>query len=296
MVVIPVLILVWGTNASRPGSQVEGCFDGCAISVPDPNPALRVISLNILHGFPTFHRLNQRLELIAQELIRLEPDIILLQEVPWTPKTGNAAGFLAGRVGMNYAYLGANGNKWTLLFEEGEAILSRYPLWDLEYIELQPRAGFFEHRVVLHATATTTLGDIDLFVTHLTNGEAEVNQAQSAALQAFVNPPRSHFAIIAGDFNAEPDSQQIQVLQSRWVDAFTLTDLAAGGNTCCIADLTKDSGTPNKRIDYIFLAPGMALPAVVGAERVFTQAYRIHDQWLWVSDHIGVMVDLGPAP
>jgi endonuclease/exonuclease/phosphatase family metal-dependent hydrolase len=78
----------------------------------------------MLHGFPTFHRLGERLELIVDEARRLDADVVLLQEVPWTPAMGGVAEALAARLAMNHVYLRANGNRGAILFEEGEAILS----------------------------------------------------------------------------------------------------------------------------------------------------------------------------
>jgi len=76
------------------------------------------------------------LDLIAQEIRRQDADIVCLQEVPWAPHIGSAAQYLAARTGLNHVYFRANGNRWTILFEEGEAILSRYPLRDVTFEEL----------------------------------------------------------------------------------------------------------------------------------------------------------------
>jgi len=84
----------------------------------------------MLHGFPGFELLDERLQTIADEINLIEPDIVLLQEVPWTLRRGNAAKHLAEQTEMNYAYLRANGNRWAIGFEEGEAILSLFPLLD----------------------------------------------------------------------------------------------------------------------------------------------------------------------
>jgi endonuclease/exonuclease/phosphatase family metal-dependent hydrolase len=106
---------------------------------------------------------------------------------------------------MNHASLRANGNRWTILFEEGEAILSRYPLQDVTCHELRPRAALFEHRVVLQATAVTPQGEVTLFCTHLTHGDPSVNRAQFAALKAYVNQADVGTSIVAGDLNATED-------------------------------------------------------------------------------------------
>lgn len=130
-VLVAAALAAWALNASRVGNQVEGCPKGCAVADERRDGPLRVMSLNMLHGFPRFDRLRERLDLIAEETLHQDADIVCLQEVPWAPHIGGAAQDLAERTGLNHVYFRANGNRWTILFEEGEAILSRYPLRDV---------------------------------------------------------------------------------------------------------------------------------------------------------------------
>ncbi len=255
---------------------------------------LRVMSLNMLHGFPRFEHLSERLEIIAEEIRRQDADIVCLQEVPWTLQTRSAARYLAERTGLNHLYLRANGNRWAILFEEGEAILSRYPLRDLVSAELRPRAGFFEHRVVLGATAATPHGDLRVFVTHLTNGAPEVNRAQAESLMAFVEATGDGPAIVAGDFNAAEDSPQIQALTGQWVDSYRALYPDDEGLTCCVDDLSSDPAEPlEERIDYIFLAPGVEhIARALSSQRVLAQPFRTADGWQWASDHIGLLTEI----
>jgi hypothetical protein len=67
---------------------------------------------------------------IAAEIHRLDADVVLLQETPWTRA-------------------------------------SRFPLEDPLFAVLQPRVGFFESRVALGATAATPWGAATFFVAHL---------------------------------------------------------------------------------------------------------------------------------
>ena len=292
--ILLVLGMIWLFNISRPGSRVEGCFEGCAAPQAKSSEDLRVVSLNMLHGFPKFKFLPERLEMIATEIIHLNADIVLLQEVPWTLKTGNAAQFLAEKTGMNYAYLRANGNRWTIFFEEGETILSRYPLQNLEFVQLRPKARIYENRVVLHATTVTPLGDIDLFVTHLTHTNSDLNYEQSQALVEFVNQFSGEHTLIAGDFNAEPDSPQIQNLSRDWSDSFQAQDLPDSKFTCCVEVFSPSSiERYDKRIDYIFTSRGLVFQDVI---RVFDQPIQFADGWLWPSDHAGWVAELRPVP
>ncbi len=290
-----LLIAVWVLNASRPGSRAEGCPEGCATLGPRSEGQLRILSLNILHGFPRFEHLDARLDLIAAEIRRLDPDVVCLQEVPW--HWGSAARNLADRTGLNYLYLRANGNRWTILFEEGEAILSRYPLRDASVTELQASAGPFEHRVALQATAVTPWGDLRVVSTHLTHGDPAVNEAQAASLIAFVAAGNMGApAVVAGDFNARDDSPQIQALQAAgWIDTYRTAYPNDPGHTCCTDDLTDPDQALDKRIDYIFLVPGDQDIGVADSRVVFDRPWPGGEGWLWVSDHAGLLTTLAGA-
>jgi hypothetical protein len=135
-----ILLLFAGVsyNASKPGQEIEGCPRGCASISPNQDNVLRVMSLNMLHGFPQFEAIQSRLDLIASEILRVEADIVCLQETPWSRQTASAAGYLSKMTALNYVYLRANGNRKVIFFEEGSAILSRYPLIGLTHKELEP--------------------------------------------------------------------------------------------------------------------------------------------------------------
>jgi endonuclease/exonuclease/phosphatase family metal-dependent hydrolase len=250
------------------------------------------MSLNVLHGFPRFEHLPERLDLVAAEIHSQDADIVLLQEVPWTLGLGSGARYLAKRTGMNHLYLRANGNRWAILFEEGEAILSRYPLKDVAVSELEPQAGLFEHRAVLRASAVTPMGTLPVYVTHLTNGSADINRGQASALQRFVSESGGGLALVAGDLNAVEWSPQIQSLAEEWIDVFRAANPDLEGYTCCVEDVAADSTELlEKRIDYVFLVPGSAA-SVVGSQRVLHQPFQTEEGWLWASDHAGVFAEI----
>jgi len=285
---------MWLFNVSRAGGAVEGYAEGCSKTSERQGSSLRVMSLNILHGFPRFRRLPERLDAIADEIRRQDVDIVCLQEVPWTLRLGNAAKYLSKRTGFNYLYLRANGNRWAILFEEGEAILSRYPLRDVVSTELEPRAGLFQHRVVLGATATTPWGDVRIFVTHLSHNNPQANYGQVLSLLDFVGASGENTAIIAGDFNAVEDSPQIKTITRQWVDTYRIAHPGDKGFTCCVDDLSAGPNEPlEKRIDYIFLAPGSGPSVEVkDVERILNRPISTPDGWLWASDHIGLLLTI----
>jgi endonuclease/exonuclease/phosphatase family metal-dependent hydrolase len=299
LLLLGLLLLGWVLNVSTVGTHVEGCLRGCAKTVERRDGPLRVLSLNILHGFPEFKQLSSRLDLIAAGIHAQDADVVALQEVPWTLGLGSAAEYLAERTGMNHVYVRANGNRKAILFEEGEAILSRYPLKDPDFAELKPKAGFFEHRLLLRAIVVTPWGDLPVFVTHLTHGDGKINRAQAATLMSLVAAADAGPAIVAGDLNATERSPQIEIVTQKWVDTFRVAQPDDEGFTCCIEDLTRGPGEPlEKRIDYLFLVPGPRQCArVLSSQRVFDQPYRLENGWQWVSDHVGLLsaIELGPC-
>ena len=290
-----LLLTAWTLSASRPGGRAKGCPTGCVTAAQRVEGPLRIISLNVLHGFPRFAHLSQRLDLIAAEIRRQDADIVCLQEVPWTLRLGSGAKYLADRTGLNYLFLRANGNRWAILFEEGEAILSRYPLRDSAVVELTPAPGPFEHRVALHATAVTPWGDLRVYATHLIAGNPGLNEGQAAALQSFVAATGSGPAVVAGDFNATDDSPQIQALAAVWIDTYCATNPTDPGLTCCIDNLAAQTDPLEERIDYLFLVPA-GRARVVSSRKVLDQPAWVGNAWQWASDHVGLLttIELGP--
>jgi endonuclease/exonuclease/phosphatase family metal-dependent hydrolase len=275
-----VVVGAWVLNASRPGRRAEGCPEGCASAEPRQEGPLRVLSFNVLHDCPHFRHLEARLAHIAAAIRELDPDVVCLQEVPW--HWGSAARRLGEATGLNYLYGRANGNRWAILFEEGEAILSRYPLRDADLVELQPQAGFFQRRVVLRATADTPWGPLRIFATHLTHDNPQANRGQAAWLTSFV---------VGGDFNATEDDPQIQALD--WVDTYRQVHPDEPGDTCCVDDLAPGPGQAlDKRIDFVFFVPGEGLARVVSSRRVLDEPFRTADGWLRPSDHVGVLSEI----
>ena len=70
LLAVSMVLVVWLLNVSRAGTGVRGCPQGCATAERRWEGPLRVMSLNMLHGFPRFDHLQDRLELTAQEIRR----------------------------------------------------------------------------------------------------------------------------------------------------------------------------------------------------------------------------------
>jgi len=236
-----------------------------------PPPEIRVATINLLHGFHSEEdaaTLVDRLALVAETLRQEEVDIVGVQEASITSYGGNVAQELARQLGFRYVYQRANPNvegateeendemARLIDFEEGSAILSRFPIIDREDIEL-PRPFPYEGRIALRATLTTLWGHIDVYVTHFTADRDETDNrlAQAQAMVEWITSnPRELPAFLMGDFNDLEDS----------------------------------------RIDYLFLVPGQTYAGEVMDARVFLDApFLMPDgSYLWASDHYGVLADI----
>lgn len=279
-----LLLVVWLGNVSTVG-EPEGCPVGCTSAAERTPGALRVMNLNVLHGFPTFAHLSERLDLVADEIIRRDADIVLLEEVPWALGIGSGSERLAKLTGLNHLALRANGNRFAIGFEEGSVILSRYPLVDAARIELEPSAGPFEHRIALAATADSDWGPIRVVVAHLSGADA-VNGSQAADLVDWV-AAQPQPVLIGGDFNAVPGSATYRGLP--WTDLYRSVHPDDPGFTCCGNELTAPPPAAlAARIDYLF---AIGLEAET-AEVVLAEPIAIGDGWLRASDHAGLFARL----
>src|SRR5262245_37988692 len=153
--------------------------DGAA---EESSALLRVVTFNLLHGGPssgwrgTGAHLEERLAMVTRELQALDPDVIGLQEASIARGRGNVAERLGTALGLHWAHASAtrrlSGLKWLdrlivwgINFEEGPAVLSRFPITSTEIIDLPRCRRFYEPRVLLHVTVQTPRGPLDVFST-----------------------------------------------------------------------------------------------------------------------------------
>lgn len=288
-----VAIALWILAASRPSLWPSGCERGCANAERSPGP-LRVLQLNMLHGFPRFAHLDARIDLIVDEIRRREADVVLLEEVPWTVDTGSVVSELARRTDMEHLFRRANGNRRAILFEEGDAILSRFPMRDVATTELPRGNHFFQHRIALAATLDTPWGPIRAVVAHLSGDSARSSAAQIEALRAFAGSP-GYSGIVGGDFNAREDSPALVALAQQWTDVLRAANPPDTGATCCVDNLTAPPNAElQERIDYLWITDAGS-SRIVEASRILVQPRRVDDGWLRASDHAGLfaVIDLG---
>jgi endonuclease/exonuclease/phosphatase family metal-dependent hydrolase len=227
---------------------------------------LRVATLNIWNRFGPW---DQRLPAIRAGVKALAPDLLALQEVlRLAPGDGDGldqAALLAAEAGYHVAFARAHDERWF-----GNAALSRWPIARSATFEL-PRCGTDERRTLLFAEVDSPFGRIPFFVTHLNwkFDEGHVREAQVREIVAHVDAlaPASASAfpaILCGDFNAEPEADEIRYLHgltslggSRRVyfqDAFAAAGDGSPGFTYARRNpFAAPLGEPDRRIDYVFV-------------------------------------------
>jgi endonuclease/exonuclease/phosphatase family metal-dependent hydrolase len=240
-----------------------------------------------------------RLALIRAELARLAPAVVGLQEVVRDERTGACqADEIAAGLGYEVAYTPAARLRDGTL---GNALLSASPIREHRTFAL-PTAPGVELRALLYARVETAEGEVPVFVTHLDwqpdHGAARLAQvrfvAARAAELAGPLPP-----LIVGDFNAEPDSDEIRFLRGLHVaegqsvyfaDAWVHGgDGSAGATFSGVNGYARRTRVPSRRIDYVFAGDGNR----VRAEPRHTElAFTTPRDEVWPSDHFGLVSDI----
>ncbi len=203
---------------------------------------LRVLTFNIYHGATMKGDFD--LDLIASVIKKLDPDLVALQEVDF--KTARAKKLdlvteLGYRTGMSPLFgkaMNYDGGEY------GEGILSKYSfkstrVHPLHYSEgHEPRAAL---EVEVELGNGTVISFIGTHLDHVKDPGDRIMQAKqiNELLEKIENP-----AILAGDLNALPGSDPIQILSRKWA----LSD-AEGLKP------TFPSSEPVRKIDYIMFAP-----------------------------------------
>jgi endonuclease/exonuclease/phosphatase family metal-dependent hydrolase len=179
---------------------------------------LRVLTYNIHHGEAMDKQFDYRR--LAQVIKDLAPDLVALQEVD--VGTERAAGVdqaaLLGKLcGMHHAFGQAMPHQGG---QYGDAVLSRFPIekvlvHPLPYqFEQEPRAAV---EVRIHPRG---IGPLTFLSTHLCHQKVENRLQQTQRLNWLFPKPEGSPIILAGDFNARPGSEPMQVLlDAGWIDA-----------------------------------------------------------------------------
>lgn len=209
---------------------------------------LRVLCYNIHYGQGMDGEYD--VERLAVVINRSKPDLVALQEVDvGVRRSGRVheARRLAELTGMAVRY-GPTQHYEGGLF--GNAVLTRLPILDvliqpLPYTESTPELVTYPRGAI----AVTVRGPDDrplrFISTHFQHNVPEDRVAEAKAINSlFADEDASIPTILAGDMNATPEAEPIQILLKRWSNA---SDDPASPSA--------PSPNPKSRIDYIFYRP-----------------------------------------
>ena len=270
--------------------------------------SISVLTLNLWHDAGPWEARQQR---IRAWLDRLDPDLIGFQEALRSESMDQVATLVEGR-GYHVAYVEASpfwrSEAPSLSF--GNAIASRWPI-RAEHVLKLPDRGDGETRAALTAIVDAPVGEIAITTTHLNwklhQGDTRCQQVVALAGHVLDHRPKDGFPpLVVGDFNAEPDSDEIRFMRGGHAiggrsvyfnDAFRVAgDPAQGpGHTWCNRNpYARTAFEPDKRIDYIFT--GYPLANGVGLLERCRVVCDDEEDGVWPTDHLGVYAELRSQP
>jgi endonuclease/exonuclease/phosphatase family metal-dependent hydrolase len=265
---------------------------------------LRVVTFNLLHGGPwsglvgNGADLNERFEIAVAQLAALRPDVVALQEASVGGGRGNVAERLGRALGFEWIHAPTTsqvfGIGWldqtitsAIRFNEGPAVLSRFPIVSSEIVALPRCANRLFPRVLLRVEVRTPHGPLDFYSTHTSRDDCQLRRV--AELVGARRGPLP--AIVAGDFNTRENADAYaELLGAGFVDAFRAVNPGAAGSTSLQRVYAAES-TVSRRIDFVFVVSGVNGAARVRESRVVLDIprRRADGTTLWPSDHYGVL-------
>jgi endonuclease/exonuclease/phosphatase family metal-dependent hydrolase len=245
-----------------------------------------------------------RQPVILDTIARVNADIVCLQEV-WETRDGESqAATIAGELGYVPAY--AAGLGLDIAPESlGNAILSRWPIENVEARALPAPPGLDELRVVLRAEIDGPRGPLEVFCTHLNwrLDQSAVRQMQVGAICEFIEETKEKRAfppILCGDFNADPGADEIRMLTGLaevpvpklvFLDAWQVAGGGGPGYTWSHDNpFTVLDPEPERRLDYVFV--GYPRDQHAGETVRCALAGNLPAQGLFPSDHYAVVTEV----
>ncbi len=272
-----------GGSGAAPGGGGSGGSSSAA--------TIRVMTINVWNAYFNNADVDQRTQMVADAITAFKPDFVAMQEVVQSSSIQNRAEVIAQATGYEWDY--EQSYEVPFLYQEGIALLSRWPIAWRDFVELPHKdlAGQVT-RLVLAAGILTPHGEVNVFATHMIVDPDQVMKAdQALAAWLFMSVfPSERPGFFAGDLNADPDTLAMQFLRGEASHQAETGDLIDAWSTVNPGEdgFTIPSDGPDRRIDYVYVVPGTApLPTVDACQLVFDTP----EQGVYASDHIGVMCD-----
>lgn len=263
----------------------------CASARASRTVKLKVMTVNLRHDSDDWKR---RFPLIADEIVRLDPDVIGLQEIEIADDQADALNDLIAKRGhAKYQIHQKRKSGFQGYFTgEGVGIMSRWKMTEKNHEDLG------EMRISVRARlAHPSGGFIDMVNTHLHTGsgeEADANRLDQAKQTVNLADRNDDCwpTFITGDMNAGETSPAMKyIVQQGFVDSFKKVhgaETSKIGKTSSV--VLKDGAfeqSPKRRIDFVFGRAAGARTVVPTASGVY---FKNHDaKGFYPSDHFGVM-------
>ncbi len=266
---------------------------------------LSVLTLNLWHDSGAW---EARAERIRDWLDALDPDLIGFQEALRGEGVDQVAELLAGR-GYHLDYVHSSPIRWRgMHLSFGNAVASRWPLVSRCETAL-PHAGDAETRAAITVGVEAPFGPLSFTCTHLhwSFHHGETRERQVVALcdpVLHLRPKHGFPPLLVGDFNAEPDSDEIRYVTGRhsiggksvyFHDAWRVAGGTGDGATWSNRNPhARAELEPDRRIDYVFAG----IPRRDGVGLLETCRVVCNDEkdGVWPSDHFGVYAELRTEP
>lgn len=258
--------------------------------------AFRVGTLNIWNRCGPW---DERLVAIRAGLADLAPDVLGLQEVLAGDGVDQAKDIADG-LGYHVAF----GSSRTDPIRLGNAVLSRYPIVRTEVFPL-PNGGTTERRSLLFTELDAPFGLVPFFVTHLNwklhEGHVREEQIRFVAEHVRALAPIAGFPpVLVGDFNAEPDSDEIRFMRGftglggkrvYFADCFAVVGHGDGTTfSPSVNPFAGETNEPERRIDYVFVrGPDSRVRGKPLSCRV---CFNERVNGVFPSDHYGVVAEI----
>ena len=249
---------------------------------------VRVMTYNIRVGVGgAAERLpaEEGLEKVARIVEQCNPDVLLIQEIEKGAKRSgyvDEVTWLMRRLDYPHAAFGPAIREAT--WNYGVAIFSRYPskvssqrtrLFKPDYRASHPEypAHYSEQRVLLRATTLVQGATVNFFCTHLgLTPDQRKRQVEEIVerLEGYASP-----CVLGGDFNALPDSAEMEPLRVHLQDA-----------------LDAFSVPVEKRLSYPAKKPKRAIDAIFVSQDIEVRSAKVIADETLASDHLPVLVEL----
>jgi endonuclease/exonuclease/phosphatase family metal-dependent hydrolase len=253
---------------------------------------LIIVTLNTWKNGGNYPR---RLQLMADQLKALAPDLVALQEVFVAPEAGAHTGdALATALAMDQIHEAARPGQRRHGEDEvestsGLSLLSRIPIDSHQRLELPADSG--GERVAIAAWTAWNDVRIAIVALHLTyqpDAHALRRRQLQDLIEGITNHGRADAIVLAGDFNAEPDSPPLVWLRED--SGFSVSDAwdAAGGPRPTMTEPPGSTTIGSRCIDHILLLhpPGTRALNFVAAKRVLDCVDP--ESGILPSDHAGL--------